>query len=149
MPTTKRTRKIDAPVEEIWGLLEDPHHLPRWWPGVQRVEDASATAWTKVLSTGKGKSVRADYTRTRADRLRSVTWQQEVDETPFARILREASIEINLDPVDQGSTRVELRAVQKLRGVSRFGSPAVSRATARQLVEALEGLAAITEARAS
>ncbi|MGH2855564.1 MAG: SRPBCC family protein, partial [Solirubrobacteraceae bacterium] len=38
MPTTQRTRTIAAPAGEVWELVSDPHHLPRWWPRVARVE---------------------------------------------------------------------------------------------------------------
>jgi alkyldihydroxyacetonephosphate synthase len=38
VPTTKHTRTIAAPAGEVWELIGDPHHLPRWWPRVARVE---------------------------------------------------------------------------------------------------------------
>ena len=38
MPTTRRTRTIAAPPDELWSTIADPYHLPRWWPRVDRVE---------------------------------------------------------------------------------------------------------------
>ena len=143
MPRVRRERTIEAPREEVWDLIADPHHLPRWWPAVQRVEEASPAAWTKVLATPRGKSVRADFTRLRADRPRSLAWRQEVDESPFERILREAVTEVSLEPVGELATRVELRSIQRLRGMARLGGLMVRRATARQLDDALEGLSAV------
>ena len=34
MPTARRSRTIAAPAEELWEVIGDPHHLPRWWPRV-------------------------------------------------------------------------------------------------------------------
>jgi uncharacterized protein YndB with AHSA1/START domain len=140
MPTVARRRTIAGPPEELWQVVSDPYHLPRWWPGVLRVEEASAGAWTKVLTTPKRKSVRADYSVVRAEAPRLLTWRQEVEETPFERILSESLTDISLEP-DGADTRVELRARLRLRGLSRLGALQIRRATARQLDEALDGLA--------
>ena len=48
-------------------MVCDPARLPEWWPGVTRVEDATPDAWTTVLTSAKGRAVRADYTRTEAE----------------------------------------------------------------------------------
>ena len=44
-------------------MVSDPAQLPRWWPGVTRVEEATPEAWTTVLASPRGKVVRADFTR--------------------------------------------------------------------------------------
>ena len=147
MPRIRRSRTIEARPETVWELIDDPHHLPRWWPQVQRVEDASAAAWTKVLTTPRGRPVRADFTRVRAQRPRSLAWRQEVEESPFERILSEAVTEFTLEPVGNGATRVEVAQTQRLRGTARFGAYMVRRAARRQLSEALDGLADIVERR--
>lgn len=139
MPAVSRERVIAAPQQRVWDLVADPHHLPRWWPGVVRVEEASAVAWTKVLATGKGKAVRADFTRQAAEEPHRLAWRQELLESPFERIMRESSVEIALEP-DAAGTRVRLTAVRRLRGLSRFGGFMVRMATRRQLDEALDGL---------
>ena len=43
-----------APAEDLWEVVRDPHHLPRWWPRVQRVEDVDGDAFTEVRITAKG-----------------------------------------------------------------------------------------------
>jgi uncharacterized protein YndB with AHSA1/START domain len=139
LPTVSRSRTIAAERDAVWDVVSDPYHLPRWWPGVQRVEDASELAWTKVLQSPKGRTVRADFTRVSAEPPARLVWRQEVEESPFERILREAVTEITLEPAD-GRTRVELRSKQRLRGLARLGSFMVRRATAKQLEEALSGL---------
>ena len=140
MATVTRARTVPAEPQEVWDVVADPHHLPRWWPRVERVEDATPDAWTTVMRSSRGRAVRADYTRTDARRPRRLRWRQELDETPFERVFREALTEIELEPAGEGATRVELRAVQRLRGRSRFGGFLARRAARRQLDEALAGL---------
>jgi hypothetical protein len=48
-------------------------------------------------------------------------------------------LEIGLEP-SNGSTEVELTSRQSLRGMSRFGSPMMRRATRQTLDEALDGI---------
>ena len=144
MPTVRRSRTVAAPPERVWELVSDPHHLPRWWPGVQRVEEASDESWTKVLRSPKGRAVRADYTRVDADPPRRLVWRQEVEESPFERILSGSVTEVSLEPAGEGRTRVQLKLTQRLRGLYRFGSPTVRRATRTQLDEALDGLERVT-----
>ena len=124
----------------VWEVLSDPHHLPRWWPRVERVEDATPEAWTTVMRSSRGRAVRADYTRTDAHRPRRLRWRQELEETPFERVFAEAVTEITLQPEGESATRVELKAVQRLRGRSRYGGLMARRAARRQLDEALDGL---------
>ena len=131
-----------APPTAVWELITDPHHLPRWWPGVVRVEDASAIAWTMVLASDRGKTIRADFTREAAEEPHRLRWRQELLESPFERILRESTVEVGLEP-DDGGTRVSLTAVRKLRGISRLGGFMMRRATSKQLDEALDGLSRV------
>lgn len=140
MPVVSRARVVAAPQQRVWDLVADPHGLPRWWPGVARVEDATPLAWTKVLTTDKGKAIRADFTREAADAPRRLVWRQELLESPFEGIMRESRVEIALDPEGEGRTRVTITATRKLRGLSRLGGFMVRSATRRQLDEALDGL---------
>ncbi len=61
MPDASAVRTIAAPAGELWDVISDPHHLPRWWPRVTRVEDVEEDAFTEVMKTRKGKLVRADF----------------------------------------------------------------------------------------
>ena len=136
----KRHRTVNAAPDAVWDLVADPHHLPRWWPQVQRVEEVTGDAWTKVLRTPKGKTVRADFTRVETDPGRKLVWRQEVEESPFEAILNEAVTTVSLSPQGDAATRVELVSEQDLQGSYRFGSFLLKRATKRQLDEALEGI---------
>ena len=138
-------KNVRAPRDELWALIIDPYHLPRWWPRVQRVEEVEGNAWTKVMISSRGRAVRSDYTRVETDAPRRVLWRQEVDESPFERLLAEATIELELEEQDGERTRVRLTADQTLRGKTRFGGMMVRRATKRTLNEALDGLRRLYE----
>jgi hypothetical protein len=108
---------------------------------VSRVEDASRQAWTTVLVSPKGKSVRADYSLVHAREPELLRWRQEVEESPFERLLSSASTEIALEPEGSGGTRVRLTLDQRPRGWARFSPFQLRAAARRQAEEALEGLA--------
>ena len=139
MPTVRRQRTFDASLDDVWRVVADPYALPRWWPRVRRVEAATAAGWTAVLATDKGKQVRADYRLVDSCEPSRRAWAQEVDGTPFERILAEAVTEAALEP-EGDAVRVSLTLRQRLRGMARLGGFMVRRATARVLDEALEGL---------
>lgn len=134
---------VEASQEEVWDLVADPEHMGRWWPGIARMEGVTDDRFTQVLRTQHGKPLRADFRVVASDRPRSRAWTQELKRTPFARVLRESTVELGLESVDDG-TLVTLTQRQKLRGYSIVGGPMVRRATAAKLAEALEGLARIT-----
>jgi uncharacterized protein YndB with AHSA1/START domain len=140
VPTVRRARTIAARPEDVWNVISNPHHLPRWWPGVARVEEATPQAWTKVLTTKRGRGVRADYTRVRAERPRRLVWQQELVGSPFERLLSEARTTISLSSADGGGTRVEIEQAEKPRGMNRFGGFMFRMAARKRLDQALDGL---------
>jgi uncharacterized protein YndB with AHSA1/START domain len=151
VPTARRSRIIAAPVEQLWELVCDPHHLPRWWPRVTRVEEVHGGAFTEVMRTRKGKIVRADFDVVRKDEHeRLCTWSQRVEGTPFAKVLRAAETDVSLAPSGEATeVTIELRqtlagpapGLGVLAGISpRLGGRMVRRAAERTLEEALDGL---------
>jgi uncharacterized protein YndB with AHSA1/START domain len=146
MARARRSRVIPAPREDVWDVLSDPYHLPRWWPNVARVEavherkGGSGSQWTKVFETRTGKSVRADF-RCRFSRApEAYGWEQEIPGSPFEKYLRSSVTDFSLSD-SGGGTLVEIESDQRLRGISRFGGGTMlRRATARQLDEALDAL---------
>ena len=141
MPSARRSRTIAAPLESLWELIGDPHHLPRWWPRVERVEDVDGEAFTEVMKTAKGKLVRADFRLLSRDpESHELTWEQQLEGTPFERLLSEARTRVALTAVEQG-TQVTIELHQRLSGFfPRFGSFMVSRAAGTTVEEALDGL---------
>jgi len=103
VPTTRRTRTINAPLPALWELVRDPHHLPRWWPRVERVEDVSEGAFTEVMRTKKGKVVRADFDYSSDERTHTLTLVQRIAGTPFASVLRSAETELRLTEPGAGA----------------------------------------------
>jgi uncharacterized protein YndB with AHSA1/START domain len=139
MATARRARTIAVAPQRVWEVIEDPHHMPRWWPGVTRMEGVEDDRWTQVFTTKKGRAVRADFRLLDSDPPWRRRWEQELAGTPFERVLSEATTEIQLEPNDKG-TRVKIELRQKLRGYSRVGGLMLRRATRTKLDEALDGL---------
>ena len=131
-------------------MVSNPYHLARWWPKVARVEAVqerrrgSGTLWTKVLKTQAGRDVRADFRCLYSKQPSAYGWEQEIEGSPFQKVFRSSVTRIELAEAN-GGTSVKLEANQRLRGMSRFGGFMVRRATAAQLEEALDGLAALFE----
>jgi uncharacterized protein YndB with AHSA1/START domain len=144
LPSAQRTRTITASPQELWEVIGDPHHLPRWWPRVSRVESVEVDAFTEVLLGGRGKMVRADFRLLDAVSPRRIVWAQQVENTPFARILKSAETEISLagaDMSDGPATEVTIELRQTLHGfLARLGSHLVRRAAGSTIEEALDGL---------
>jgi uncharacterized protein YndB with AHSA1/START domain len=146
VPRVSRKRRIAAPVSDIWSIVSDPHHLPRWWPRTRRVENVRrgpeprGATWTQVFETKGGRGVRGDYRCISAARDERYVYEQLVEDTPFEKVLRSSQTEVRLAPAD-GETEVTLAISQRLRGLSRLGSPMMRRGTGRILDDALEGLA--------
>jgi uncharacterized protein YndB with AHSA1/START domain len=158
VPTVEKTRQIAASPEELWQVVGDPHHLPRWWPRVSRVEAVQDGAFTEVLMSAKGKIVRADFELLDTHEAWRIVWSQRVENTPFERVLKSAETEISLADA-HGShgplteVRIELRQTLQGRlpsrisgrptrivGLPRFGSPLVLRAATSTVEDALDGL---------
>jgi uncharacterized protein YndB with AHSA1/START domain len=166
VPTARRSRTIAASAEDLWAIVSDPHHLPRWWPRVSRVEDVEDGAFTEVMTTSRGKVVRADFDLVQADGLAlSLTWSQRVEGTPFGRLLKSAETEVRLTPAPQGAhsafgeraggtqtgltggaqTVVTIELRQALTGFfPRFGGFMVRRAAGATIDAALDGLERIS-----
>ena len=140
MPRVRRSRTIDATPEQVWRTLCDPRHLPRWWPRVQRVESVEDDRFTEVLQTDKGRSVRADFRVVESTAPEVRRWRQDVEGSPFERLLRSAETEVRLAPDRAGGTRVTVTIDQRLRGVGALGGFLVRRATRTQADEALDAL---------
>jgi uncharacterized protein YndB with AHSA1/START domain len=161
MPTARCSRTIRASPQELWEVLGDPHHLPRWWPRVSRVEAVTLKgtgeleAFTEVLMSSKGKLVRADFRLVDAESERRIVWSQQIENTPFARVLKSAETEVSLVRGDAGeksgagpvssdegpATEVTIELRQSLQGfLARLGGHLVRRAAGSTIEEALDGL---------
>lgn len=139
MPTTRRTRSLAAGPHDVWPTVSDPHHLPRWWPLVASVEQVQEDAFTELLKTRKGRGIRADFRVLERTPPAVFRYAQDVEGSPFERIMRSSEISVELEPAPDG-TLVALTRRTRLRGMSSLGGFLWRRATARQLDEALDAL---------
>ena len=129
----------------MWKVVSDPYSLPRWWPRVQRVEEVTDAGWTMVLVSDRGKPIRADYSLTRSQPMELLEWEQELEETPFERMLSLSRLVFEFEHEDEGVTVVVVRSYERLRGLSRLGALMVRRATRKRLSEALIRLGELVE----
>lgn len=139
MAVARRSRTLRAAPEDVWRVVADPEHMPRWWPGVERMEGVGEDRFTQVFRSERGRLVRADFHVVDSEPPHRRSWAQEVEGTPFERVLAESEVTIALAPAPEGTT-VTLEQRQKLRGYSRTGGFLLRRATNAKLDEALDGL---------
>lgn len=141
MPTTRVSRTLAASPEAVWEVVSDPWHQARWWPRVVRMEAVDDGAFTQVLGTARGRGVRADFRVLETLPPRRLRWEQQLEGTPFERLLAEAVTAVELAPGDGGAaTDVTIELRQQLLGWSRLVPFLFKRAARRQLAEALAGL---------
>ena len=136
MPTVTCSRTIPARQTELWELLSDPHHQPRWWPNVERMEAVGEDGFTQVLTTRRGKPIRADFAVIAYHPPSMVVWEQQLPGTPFARVLRESVMQVDLGPTGD-ATVVTLSHRLTPRGYSRTGGFLIGRDTSKQLEAAV------------
>ena len=166
MQTARASRTIAAPAEELWRIVSDPYHLPRWWPRVERVEDVDGGAFTEVMKTKAGKTVRADFAVVqRGAGSGTLVWRQQLEGTPFAGVLSHSETELRVVALEEAAraseVTIELRqelsgrppapqapAVGGVPGLERrtpsLGGWLLRRAASRQIEGALDGLEAIS-----
>ena len=143
MPTVRRSRTLRATPEEIWAIVGDAYHLPRWWPRVTRVEGVEGEAFTQVLTTAKGVPVRADFRVVESAPPARRRWEQQLAQHAVrARSWRRRRSR-SASSGDDAATRVAITLAQRLRGLGLLGGFMVRRAGRRQLDGALDGLEAL------
>jgi len=164
MQTARASRRIAAPADELWRIVSDPYHLPRWWPRVERVEDVDGGAFTEVMKTKAGKTVRADFAVVQQEPdSGTLVWRQQLEGTPFAGVLSHSETELHVvaleEPAQACEVTIELRqelsgrppAQEQARAGGRplkrtpsLGGWLLRRAASRQIQGALDGLEEIS-----
>jgi uncharacterized protein YndB with AHSA1/START domain len=143
MAKTTCIRSIAASREAIWEIVADPQHLPRWWPGVTRVEDVRGGRFTEVIPTRRGKPVRLDFQICESEPPSRLSWTQELTGTPFERLLSAWTTTITIEPADDEGCMVRVEEHQQLRGTLRAGLLLQRRPARKRLESALSSLAAL------
>ena len=135
----RRSRTLAAAPEAVWRVVADPRSLARWWPRVERVKSISDDGWTTVLRSERGRALRADWRLEASEAGERRAWAQELEGTPFAKVLRHREVEVRVEPAGEGAkVTIELR--QRGRRMARFGSFMLRRAARKELDGALDGL---------
>jgi uncharacterized protein YndB with AHSA1/START domain len=133
---------VAATAADVWAVVGDPQQLPRWWPGLVRVEGVSEDGFTQVMPTRDGRQLRLDF-RLTAEPPRALSWDLELPGTPFARVLSSWVTSVRLGPAEGGGTLVEIDERQDLRGSFRLGAALQRRPARTRLAGAVNGLTAI------
>jgi uncharacterized protein YndB with AHSA1/START domain len=145
----RRTRVVNAPIEDVWRVIEDAYQMPRWWPQVERVEGVLDDRFTQVFVSTRRRTVRADFRLVASEPPNAAeprghrAWTQELKGTPFERVLQESITEVTVESAARAETRVTIAQRHKLRGSSRLGLLSMRRATGKRLDQALDGLVRI------
>jgi hypothetical protein len=112
------------------------------------VEGVEQDRFTQVLQSRRQRTVRMDFRVLASEPPGSGgepsghrTWGQEIQGTPFERVLEEAITEVLIQPGQGGTSEVTIAQLQRLRGYSRTGALMLRRTTNQRLDEALDGLA--------
>jgi uncharacterized protein YndB with AHSA1/START domain len=144
---SERSRQLLATPATVWEVIADPFAMTRWWPDVVRVEGVEEDRFTLVFQSRRHRPVRMDFNVLASDAPGSGgqasghrAWQQEVQGTPFERVLDSSITEVLLDPAPGGTTQVTIAQAQRLRGYSRTGALLLRRATDKRLEDALDAL---------
>jgi len=150
---SERSRQVLATPATLWDVIADPFQMARWWPNVVRVEGVEEDRFTLVFQTKRKRPVRMDFRVLASDAPGSGNqpsghraWEQEVQGTPFERVLESSTTEVLLDPAQGGTTQVTIAQAQRLRGYSRTGALMLRRATDKRLDQALDALEQIVGA---
>ena len=141
---TKRSRELAVPREEVWKVVGDPYHEPRWWPLVTRVERVSKRGWTSVSMSSRGNAVRTDWLVDANEQPVRRRWSQEIAGTPFEKLFKANTREVQLERTERG-TKVTLVFDQKIRGLGNVLPFMFKRAMKRQMDQALDGLSQALE----
>jgi carbon monoxide dehydrogenase subunit G len=135
----RRSRTVAAAPEAVWRVVADPRSLARWWPRVERVKSVSDDGWTTVLRSERGRALRADWRLDVNEAGQRRAWAQELEGTPFAKVLHHRRVEVRVEPAGEGA-RVTIELRQRGRRMARFGSFMLRRAARKELDGALDGL---------
>jgi hypothetical protein len=128
--------------------VADPHHMPRWWPFVKRMEDVTPDGFTQLLGSSKGRLYRADYQILISEPPEGergtgrCLWALELEGSPWERTFKERRTEVVLEPDNEG-TRVTISLIQQPRGYAHTGGFMLRRTARRMIDEALDQLAGL------
>ena len=100
-----RSRTVAAAPERVWAVVGEPRALARWWPRVERVKAITADGWTTVLRSDRGRAVRADWRLDGQEVAHRRAWAQEIEGTPFAKVLAERRVEVVLEEAGEGDRK--------------------------------------------
>jgi uncharacterized protein YndB with AHSA1/START domain len=113
-----RERRIEAPAEQLWPLVDEVSRLPEWFTFAERAEllEGEGVGRRQRLHGRWGKKrSEVDHIVVEREPGRLLAWRHEaerLDGKPAPRFAAETHFAIRLDP-DDGATRVRLESRQE------------------------------------
>jgi uncharacterized protein YndB with AHSA1/START domain len=108
VPTARADRELLAAPRDVWRFLEEPHHLPDWWPGLGTVEPDR-----RGVSAGARWRVRSReptlFRRAHAEDTLLVTAAEPEARFAFELVRAKVRAELVLEPAGPDRTAAELR----------------------------------------
>ena len=99
--------EIEAPIDEVWAVVEDVAAAPEWQEGLERMEVLEADADGRVLLANSTSDAKVRHVTTRVrfsyDEPHRVAWKQEKGD------LRSLEGEWELEDLGDGRTRATYR----------------------------------------
>lgn len=132
------TRRIQAPVADVWGRVADHESWPEWWSGLQQVEPGAR-------ATGVGGTRRVHLAGKVTIEEEFLAWEEQ-RRFAFAvthmkpRMLRSLVEDVVLDPVEDGVTDVTYTQGWDPKG-GRLVQAVIRRTVGPQISDALDELA--------
>jgi uncharacterized protein YndB with AHSA1/START domain len=103
---------VEAPVERVWGAIQDPGEHAEWHPFATSIEGEHALGSTRKCSVLAGKKPGTTEERCSTyDEARKIMWTIEQDSTGFSRMVSNWSAGFSLEPQGPGSTRVTAQSL--------------------------------------
>jgi uncharacterized protein YndB with AHSA1/START domain len=142
-----RERIVDAPIERVWGLVDDVERLPEWFAfadGAELLEGSGVGRRQRIRGRWGSKRSEVDQLVTVHEPPRRLGWehlQERLDGKPAPLFARSTRLEIALEARGD-ATLVRLRSLQVPAGLLRgLALRALGRAqVAKHLDRSLAGL---------
>ncbi len=130
------TIDVGAPIESVWNVVTDPRDLATCVPGVRGLERTDDSTFQGVIEIALGPMRGAfDFRAAVAEREVGRTFAAVVDgRDSVTRSDVRVTVEVDLEPVDPSTTRLNYEASVEARGRIAILGEMILRATASHLI---------------
>jgi uncharacterized protein YndB with AHSA1/START domain len=103
---------VQAPVDRVWGAIQDPAEHVEWHPFATRIEGTHALGSTRKCSVLVGEKPGTTQERCSTyDEARTIMWTVEQDSSGFSRMVSDWRTGFSLEPQGSATTRVTAQSL--------------------------------------